>query len=122
MPSTIEKTVATYGAAWLETDPDKRATLLNAAWAESGTYKDPRNTANGRQELNALIAGFQAGSGGARIELTSKPLTHNNHVYFTWQRVTAEGKVTNSGVDFGTLDAEGKLAQIVGFFGAPEPL
>ncbi|MDU9003332.1 hypothetical protein [Sedimentitalea todarodis] len=72
--------------------------------------------------MDALIAGFQAGSDGARIELTSKLLTHNDHVYFTWQMVTAEGKVAITGIDFGTPDAEGKLAQIIDFFGAPEPL
>ncbi|MDU9003331.1 hypothetical protein [Sedimentitalea todarodis] len=39
MTQTIEETGATYGVAWLETDPDRRATLLARAWAESGTYK-----------------------------------------------------------------------------------
>ena len=48
-----DEIVTTYCAAWNERDAAKRTELLEAAWADDGTYHDPTGTAAGRAELAA---------------------------------------------------------------------
>jgi hypothetical protein len=122
MNDTIDTIVATYGAAWLEPDPQRRDALLEIAWAETGTYCDPNSRATGRKALSDLIGQFLEAGKGARIELTSRPSQHHGHAYFTWRMVAPGGHVAVSGVDFGRLDSQGRLAEITGFFGPPPPL
>jgi hypothetical protein len=41
---------------------------------------------------------------------------------FSWKFVGADGKIVSEGIDFGTLDANGKIQSIAGFFGPTKPL
>lgn len=116
------RVIAQYGAAWQEPDSGRRASLLDAVWAEDGVYCDPSAEITGRRALVDHIGGFHRARPGARIELTSAPSVHHDQVYFTWRMVSAEGAVELTGVDFGMLDGDGRLARIVGFFGDPPAL
>ncbi len=118
----IQSVVATYGKAWLEPDEDARRALLEASWADDGLYQDPSADVRGREALIAHIGGFHKQQPGARIELTSGASHHHGRVHFSWQMVTADGAVALQGVDFGTLGDDGRLTQIIGFFGAPPAL
>jgi hypothetical protein len=109
--------VATYGAAWAETDEEKRRDLLAQAWAEDGTYLDPSGRADGREALVAHIGGFQQMMGGHRIDLASGVDEHDSYLRFAWKMIGPDDAVVMEGVDFGTLGPDGKLTSIVGFFG-----
>jgi len=122
MTLALDEALATYGAAWVEPDADKRRALLEVCWSDDGHYMDPNGTARGRDALADLISEFQAQVPGARIELTSGASVHNGRIYFNWQMVTADGKVVVEGVDFGRLGKDGRLREIVGFFGPPPGL
>ena len=111
------ETVATYGAAWDETDEEGRRKLLTDAWAEDGLYIDPSGRADGREALIKHIGGFQQTFAGHRIELTSGVADHNGYVSFAWTMRGPDNGVVMEGCDFGELDGEGKLKLIVGFFG-----
>lgn len=116
---TVHETVKVYSAAWGEPDAAKRATILSQCWAEEGSYLDPSAHVEGRDALNAHIGGVLEKLPGARIELTSDISCHHGRIYFSWQLVSADGRVILAGVDFGALDADGRIAQIVGFFNPP---
>src|SRR5689334_20533143 len=47
----VNEVVASYGAAWNETDESARRKLLEAAWADDGVYCDPTATVTGRDAL-----------------------------------------------------------------------
>jgi len=106
-----------YLAAWCEPDRALRQQILEGIWAEDGTYTDPTAHVAGRRGLVDHIGGFFEQFPGARIELTSGIDTHHEKIRFTWRMVLADGKVFLEGIDFGELSADGKLRQIVGFFG-----
>ena len=115
----LQQVLTSYGAAWNETDPSRRLTLLQHSWSDGGQYMDPAGMAQGREQLAGYIGEFQARMPGARIELTSGASEHNSRIYFRWRLVTADGNTAIDGVDFGTLSDDGRLREIVGFFGEP---
>lgn len=118
---TPEETVRAYGAAWNEKDSAGRRRLLEASWAEAGVYSDPMNMSEGRDALDALIAGFHQGSPGASIAIASGVDEHHGFVRFQWRMEQADGSVTMEGFDVGELDADGRLRRITGFFGPFPP-
>ena len=111
------ETVTAYGEAWNEPDEGKRRALLEAAWADDGTYVDPTAEADGRDALLAHIAGFQQGMPGARIETRSDVQEHHGWGRFAWALVGPDGADVMEGFDVCEFAADGRLQRIVGFFG-----
>ena len=118
---SLTQVLKAYCAAWSEGDAAKRRALLEIAWAEHGLYQDPRREARGRDSLHAQIGEFQAQFPGARIELTSGVDAHHDRIRFGWRSVLADGTVPVQGVDCGRVGADGRLTEIIGFFGAHPP-
>lgn len=119
MPFELDHVLDAYGKAWLETNEVERRNLLDQCWAYDELYQYPSAEAFGRDELATHIGVFQAQQPGTRIELTSGSSRHHNKIFFTWHMVTADGSVLIEGYDFGTVGEDGRLVQIVGFFGLP---
>lgn len=115
------KTIADYGAAWQERDPNKRLELLTRCFAENGRYVDPTADVSGRSDLCDHIGEVLKGADG-KVQLTSKPSNHHDVIHFTWHMVGPDGSVYVAGHDFVHLDTKGKIAHLAGFFGDPEPL
>ena len=118
---SLPQVLKAYGDAWREVDAAKRRTLLEIAWAEDGLYQDPSGEARGRDSLHAHIGQVHAQFPGARIELTSGADAHHDRIRFAWRMVMADGTVPIQGIDFGRLGADGRLTEIIGFFGAQPP-
>jgi multidrug efflux pump subunit AcrA (membrane-fusion protein) len=114
-----EATVETYVATWNETDAARRQAGIARAWAASGRYRDPIMASDGPAEIDAMLAAVQARFPGFVLKRTSKVDSHvaagERFVRFTWSLGPASGPTVVEGVDFGTLDQDGKLAAIVGF-------
>lgn len=116
---SLPDVLAAYGAAWTEPAAEKRMALLKLAWSEDGIYRDPSGEARGRIAFSEHIGRFHAQQPGVRIEVTSGASEHHGHIYFSWHMINADWEVVLRGVDFGTLDSDGRLKLIVGFFGPP---
>ena len=114
-----EATVETYVATWNETDAARRQASIARAWAASGRYRDPIMASDGPAEIDAMLAAVQARFPGFVLKRTSKVDSHvaagERFVRFGWSLGPASGPTVVEGVDFGTLDQDGKLASIVGF-------
>jgi hypothetical protein len=119
MPTTKE-IVEAYGASWNEPDEAKRRLLLELSWTDDGVFQDPRDRAEGREALLALIAGFRQAFAGGSIVLTSGVDEHHGLVRFTWSIRDVSGKAVLDGIDFGELADDGRLKRIAGFWG-PTP-
>jgi hypothetical protein len=121
-PGSVEEAVQLYTSAWVERDPQVRACTLARVWAEDGRYVDPMADASGREGLSAVIDGLQA-LGDISFERTTQIDSYDEALLrFGWKLLDGEGGVLAEGIDFGRLDAEGRLAAIHGFFGPLPPL
>ena len=116
-----DEIVATYGAAWNETDEAKRTALLDQSWADDGAYQDPTATVDGRDALIAHIGGFQAMMPGHTIDQASGVDTHNGVFRFAWVMRNGD-TIALEGMDFGELAPDGRIQRIEGFFGPFPPL
>jgi hypothetical protein len=120
--SSGTKPVEQYLAAWNEVNASERRKLLEKCWTETGTYIDPNVELSGRDALSRHIANVQAGRPGATLEFMSGIDVHHNVLRFEWRLIRADGTPGATSIDFGELGPDGRLARIVGFFGAAPPL
>jgi len=114
---TIIANVLDYVAAWNGPDAAERAKLLERCWADDAVYVDPNVELKGRSALCDHISKVQSGRPGARIDVMSGIDLHHNVVRFLWRLVRADGSAGDISIDFGEVDASGRLTKIAGFFG-----
>lgn len=114
----IAVVVKQYFDAWNEPDVAKREAMLAACWGEGAVYVDPTVELAGAAALNVHIAKVQAARPGAHLEFMSGIDVHHNVVRFLWRLVRADGTAGDTSIDFGEIGHDGRLAKIVGFFGA----
>jgi hypothetical protein len=114
---TPDQTVTAYVLAWAEPDRAKRLAILEGCFASDGVYVDPSGRADGREALCEHIASFQQRLVGHRLDLASGIDEHDGYVRFAWTMSAPDGGQVMDGVDFGELDADGRLKLICGFFG-----
>ena len=115
----VTTVVDSYLAAWNETDPERRRALIADTWAEDGTYLDPLMAGEGRAGIDAMIAGAQQAYPGHRFELADGPDAHHDRVRFTWHLRNGDGGHVATGIDFATLDGDGRLQAVTGFLELP---
>ena len=112
----ITTTVNNYIAAWNETVPEERRARIADTFADGATYLDPVQSGDGREGIDAMIAGAQKQFPGTRFELSSGPDAHHDRVRFAWRLVTAaDGAPVAAGVDFATVADDGRLREVIGF-------
>ena len=115
--SDINTTIDAYFDMWNETDPDKRAELIERAWAPDGRYLDPALEAEGHAALSEMVAGVHGHFPGHRFRRTSDVDVHHDRVRFAWELAADDGTVAVAGIDVGQIGADGRLQTITGFFG-----
>ena len=108
--------ITAYGAAWVETDEQRRTSLLETAWASGAVYCDPIDRVAGREALSAHIATTQGQLAGGRVEVTSEPVRHHDSAFFRWTMTDAAGGTVLTGWDVVQLDETGRISRLTGFF------
>src|SRR5690349_17565234 len=112
----ITATVNNYIAVWNETVPEERRARIADTFADGATYLDPLQSGDGRDGIDAMVAGAQKQVAGMRCELSEGPDAHHAVVRFAWRLVTADaGTPVAAGVDFATVAHDGRLREVVGF-------
>ncbi len=111
--------IGAYGLAWLETEPSRRADLLERAWAPRAVYCDPLVHVTGREALSAHIAQTQSDLAGGRVEVTGEAVRHHDSAHFPWAVRDAGGATVMSGFDVCQLDDQGRITRLTGFFDVP---
>ena len=110
------KIIEQYIASWNETDADARRALINQVWAADGSYTDPMAELNGRDEIDAGIAGVQQMFAGLVFSLAGRVDAHHNQARFTWHLGPAEGgEPVVIGFDVAVLDLAGQIKNVLGF-------
>ena len=82
MTMSVDGVIATYCAAWNETDPVKRDKILQEVWDDDATYTDPTVHTVGREALVAHISTVCARFPGSTIVMTSAIDVHHNVLRF----------------------------------------
>ena len=113
----LTTTVDTHLAGYCEPDPDARRALLAQAWAADGELVDPPLDARGRDGIVALVDAVLEHFPGHRFQRTSAVDAHHDVARYTWSLVAPDGTPAVTGLDIATLDADGRLTKVVGFFG-----
>ena len=109
--------VDTYIAMWNETDPAKRAELIERAWTSDGRYLDPQLEADGTAAISGMVAAVHERFPGHRFRRVSGVDQHHDQIRFGWELFAPDGSITVGGIDIGELASDGRLRRITGFFG-----
>ena len=117
MTNTITSVVDTYIASWNETDAERRLALVSETFTDDARYLDPLMSGEGVDGIAAMIGAAQSQFPGHRFELSFGPDTHNDVVRFAWtlRGGAGAGEPVASGVDFATVDGDGRLRNVTGF-------
>jgi hypothetical protein len=116
MAPDVHTTVHRYIAVWNETDPARRRALIDLTWSEDASYVDPHFAGEGRDGIDAVVAGVQESFPGLRFELTDGPDAHHDRVRFAWRALGPNGNGPAAvGVDFATVAPDGRLRSVTGF-------
>jgi hypothetical protein len=103
-----------YIAVWNETDPARRAALIEAGWSADARYVDPMAQASGHAQISALVGAVHQRYPGFRFNLLGKADAHGDHLRFSWTLGPSSAQDLIQGTDFAQLDA-GKLRSVTGF-------
>jgi hypothetical protein len=104
-----------YLAVWNQADPARRQAQLEAAWAAEAEYADPLMAARGREAICAMIEQARGQFPGHAFSLRGQPDTHRQFVRFSWDLAPDGGGPIAGGTDVVRLDAQGRVAEVVGF-------
>jgi len=110
-----------YWTMWNEVDLDRIRGHLDRAVSDDFLFADPINFHAGRDALEANVREFRAEHPTAGFELASRIDSHHQRYRYEWNLVQ-DGEVTLRGFDVTTLDDEGLIERIDGFFGPLRPL
>lgn len=123
-PTTTEPTTAVdrYLAALNEPDGDKRRALIEQAWTPTGSLTDPPIEGVGHDGLAAVGDTLHEHYAGHRFERTSQVDVHHGRYRFAWALVGPTGATAITGMDTGVLADDGRVGEVVGFFGELAPL
>src|SRR3954462_5535732 len=115
MTNTITSVVDTYIEAWNETDTERRVALVAETFTDDARYLDPLMSGEGVDGIAAMIGAAQAQFPGHQFELAVGPDAHNDVVRFAWDLRAGDSAPVARGIDFATVDADGRLRNVTGF-------
>lgn len=117
----FERLVDAHLAAYCEPDAARRNALVREHWNLQGRLVDPPMEASGHAGIADQAATLLAQFPGHRFERTTALDMHHHFIRYGWRLVNAAGEAVLAGVDFMEVDVDGRIARVVGFFGAEPP-
>ncbi len=103
-----------YIELWNERAQTRRREMLSADWMADATYVDPVMSGDGRDGVDALIAGVQQRFPDFKFKLIGEPNGYGDHVRFCWGLGPDGVDSPIKGTDFVVLK-EGRIRSITGF-------
>jgi hypothetical protein len=111
----VNTVVDTYIAMWNERDAARRRDLVAATLSENATYRDPLMSGEGIDGIATMVGRAQEQFAGHRFTLVAGPDAHADRVRFTWSLAADGAAPVAVGVDFATLDGDGRMSDVTGF-------
>jgi hypothetical protein len=109
--------VDAYLEGYGEPDAARRDQLMHQAFTDDAALIDPPLEGRGRTAIAEMAATVQSLYPGHRFRRASAIDEHHGFARYAWQLVTPDDTVALSGLDVVQVDADGRIRQVVGFFG-----
>ena len=119
MSSPTKIAAQTYVAAWQESDAAARTRLIDACFAVDGRIVSPGTVIRGRAALAATIDDFFSDPRGLSARLVSASEAQGPIFRFSTVVQDRDGRVVFDGFDAAEVDADGRIAVLLAFGGAP---
>lgn len=103
-----------YIDLWNERAQHRRSELLNENWTADASYVDPLTKGDGRDGIDALIAGVQQRFPDFKFTLIGEPNGYGDHIRFSWGLGPDGVDSPIKGTDFAVLK-DGRIKSITGF-------
>jgi hypothetical protein len=113
----LTTTVDTHLAAYCEPDAERRAALVAQVWSPQGQLVDPPMEGEGLEAIASLGDVVVTHYPGHTFRRTTTVDEHHGYARYGWALVAPDGTVAVTGTDVVTVDPDGRLVKIVGFFG-----
>lgn len=117
----LETLVDTWLAAYCDADAGRRLAAIRDGWHPEGRLIDPPLEARGHQGISDQAATLLSHYPGHRFERSTAIDAHHQSLRYGWRLVDGNGAAVLEGVDVVDLDVDGRIARVVGFFGAQPP-
>jgi hypothetical protein len=105
-----------YWAMWNDTELARVRDRVDNAVTDDFIFCDPLHFHTGRQALEDNVRAFRADWPTATFEIVSGVDNHHNRHRYRWNFLN-NGDVVLEGLDIATVDADGLIERIDGFFG-----
>jgi len=115
--SALERMIDRHLAALCDPDSGRRSDAVRAVWNADGHLVDPPQEGRGHQGVTDQAATVLAHFPAHRFERTTTIDSHHGFLRYGWRLLAPDGRPAVEGVDFAQLDVDGRLLQVVGFFG-----
>jgi len=119
-PKDIPESMRHYFCMWNEIDPTLIRGHLDLAISEDCIWVDPQNSHVGRIGLENNVKAFRAKYPTAELDISSNVDGHNNRFRYNWI-ISEQGKTLMRGFDVATLNDDGLVERVDGFFGELVP-
>ncbi len=112
--SDFDLVVRRYLAAWNETDPAARRTLIDDVFTADVRYVDPVAAVHGADQLDALIGAVHEQFPGFVFTGAGPVDAHHDQVRFTWTLGRPGTEPPVAGFDVAELDGAGRVRLVLG--------
>jgi hypothetical protein len=116
---TISATVDRWLDVYTDADAGRRRSGIEALWHPQGKLIEPPLEVAGHDGIDQLAQGLQAQYAGNTFRRCTEIDEHHGVARYGWEMVAADGSISATGQDVVHLDADGRLVEVVGFFGMP---
>lgn len=118
----LETLVDIWLAAYGEPHAQARADAVRRVWSAEGRLIDPPLESRGHAGISDMAATLQAQFPGHSFVRSTAIDAHHGFARYGWQLRNAQGATVLEGLDVLQLDGDGRIACVIGFFGAqPQP-
>lgn len=119
-PEDTPEPLLHYLRMWNERDAARIRSHLNRCVADDCWWVDPLHQHVGRDALEANVKEFRREFPEAHLGLGSNVDSHNGRHRYEWV-ITVDGKLLLRGFDVASVNDEGLIDRVDGFFGRLEP-
>jgi hypothetical protein len=120
MDHSIETIVDSHLAAYCEPHAPTRVAVFGKLWNAQGRLVDPPLESRGHDGMSEQAAALIQQFPGHRFVRTTAVDRHHEFARYGWELRNATGSRVLEGVDFLALDVDGRIMNVVGFFGPLE--
>jgi hypothetical protein len=113
--SDFDRVVEKYLAAWNTTDPAARRAAVDEVFTEDVRFVDPFVAVEGRDAVDAVIAGIQERFPGMVFGRGGPVDAHHDQGRFTWTMGAPDEEPPVVGFDVAELAGDGRISRIYGF-------